>query len=65
MLCCELFSFIEFEKWAELSPFEKKTFVLYVLEKLEVVNIQEQRNAAQSLLYLVQGITFYWLFLVT
>lgn len=35
---------------------QKTRFVLYVLEKLEVVNIQERRNAAQSLLYLVQGV---------
>lgn len=34
---------------------QKTRFILYVLEKLEVVNIQERRNAAQSLLYLTQG----------
>lgn len=38
-----------------MEKLQKIRFILYVLEKLEVVNIQERRNAAQSLLYLVQG----------
>jgi len=54
ILCPFLFS--EYEKWYELSASQKKSFTLYCLEKLEVVNIQEQRNAAQSILYLTQGI---------
>lgn len=58
----QIFIFIEYEQWHELSPSEKESFILYVLEKLEVVNILEQRNAAQSLLYLVQGRLFYYLY---
>lgn len=34
---------------------KKKGFVLYLLDKLEVVDVEERRNAARSILYLCQG----------
>lgn len=41
--------------WSDLDHAKKRGFILYVLDKLEVVDSAVRRKAAQSLLYLVQG----------
>ena len=47
--------FSETLKWSQMKDEKKKGFVLYLLDKLEVVNVEERRNAARSILYLCQG----------
>lgn len=47
--------FSETLKWSQMQDEKKKGFVLYLLDKLEVVDVEERRNAARSILYLCQG----------
>lgn len=47
--------FSETLKWSQMKDEKKKGFVLYLLDKLEVVDVEERRNAARSILYLCQG----------
>ncbi|XP_002164866.3 striatin-interacting protein 1 isoform X1 [Hydra vulgaris] len=42
--------------WALMQKSQKKNFINYVLELMEVVNIQERRKALRCLLYICQGV---------
>ncbi|XP_057304902.1 striatin-interacting proteins 2-like [Hydractinia symbiolongicarpus] len=53
-------SFTEYMKnetvlWCDMELVQKRGFIFYVLEKLEVVDIEERRIASRTLLYLAQG----------
>ena len=42
-------------EWSTMNAHKKRGFVLYVVDKMEIVNGESRRKAGRSLLYLAQG----------
>eukprot|EP00794_Sanderia_malayensis_P017832 gene17832-19615_t len=45
----------ESRPWKELSKKEKHQYLLKILDRLEIINVKERRNAVRTVLYLCQG----------
>ena len=49
------FGIIESQAWKEIPQKRKMQYMLRLLDKLEMVSVDERRNTARSILYLCQG----------